>query len=68
MSHALRKLTPRFMVESNGRSWIVYDTLNRIVLPDSRGELGSRIVVAELMNRSWEEKCQKQHSKVIPIR
>lgn len=68
MPDALRKVTPRFMVESDGLRWLIYDTQNRIVVPESRGELDGRILVAELMNRSWEEKCQKQHSKVVPIR
>lgn len=63
-----RRIVPRFMVECDGIAWIIYDTVNRIVIPESRGELDSRVVVAEIMNGHWEAKCQKQSCKVIPIR
>lgn len=46
----------RFIVESAGKTWIIYDRVRQMVVVDSSGELDSRVIACELMNRHWDRR------------
>lgn len=60
--------TPRFVVESYGFDWLIYDTHGRTVVANSKGEVESRVLVAEILNKQFEERQWKRQSKVVKIR
>lgn len=61
------QIEPRFLVEAYFDQWLIFDSQTKIVVPETVGDLESRLLVAEILNLRWSKECQNKN-KVIPIR
>jgi hypothetical protein len=50
----------RYELQAFGPDWLILDTETKTVIPQSRGDLQTRILILAIMNlRDREAKCQK---------